>query len=131
MTGNEIFGFVGIISGAVILVSTLGFIYFMFSSYKYGSREEANRFFGTYMFNNPKRYVLAFLFLVIAGSSLAIGFISSFIASFFINPLSIWELLSGIAILSLACFFVTFTSIDHPKSFLSYIAFLKAKKKKK
>ncbi|MCL4396968.1 hypothetical protein M1494_01305 [Candidatus Parvarchaeota archaeon] len=131
MIENEVFGLVGIISGAIILVSTLGFVYFMLSSYKYGSREEANKFFGTYMFNNPKRYILAFLFLVIAGSSLAIGFISAFIVSFFINPLSIWELLSGIAILALACFFVTFTSIDHPKSFLSYIKFLKTKKKNK
>ncbi|MCL4373174.1 hypothetical protein M1384_03880 [Candidatus Parvarchaeota archaeon] len=131
MTGNEIFGVVGIISGTVILVSTLGFVYFMLSSYRYGSREEANRFFGTYMFNNPKRYILAFLFLVITGSSLAIGFISAFVASFFINPISIWEFLSDVAILSLACFFVTFTSIDHPKSFLRYVAFLKTKKKKK
>lgn len=131
MIENEILGVVGILTGTVILISTLGFVYFMFSAYRYGSKEEANRFFGSYMFNNPKRYRVAFLFLVLAGVSLSIGFIFAFISSFFINPLSVWELLSSISLISLAGFFVTFTSIDHPKAFLSYIKFLKSTKKNK
>ncbi|MCL4362715.1 MAG: hypothetical protein QXD02_05125 [Candidatus Parvarchaeum sp.] len=131
MIENGILGIVGILTGTVILISTLGFIYFMRSAYRYGSRDEANKFFGSYMFNNPKRYIIAFLFLVLAGMSLSIGFIFAFIASFFISPLVIWELLSSVSLIALAGFFVTFTSIDHPKSFLSYIAFLKAKKKNK
>ncbi|EFD92399.1 MAG: hypothetical protein BJBARM5_1797 [Candidatus Parvarchaeum acidophilus ARMAN-5] len=125
---NEILGLVGIISGVVIFVSTIGFIYFIITAYKYGSKTEANKFFGSYMLNNPIRYVFAFIFIVISAVSLSIGFIASFIAVFFFNPLIIWEVSGTVAIISLACFFVAFTSIDHPSRFLSYIRFLKNKR---
>jgi hypothetical protein len=131
MIGNEILGVVGILTGIVIMISTLGFVYFMWSAYKYGSRDEANKFFGSFMFNHPKRYIIAFLFLVSAGISLSIGFIFAFISSFFINPLSIWEFFASLSLIALSGFFVTFTSVDHPKVFLSYIKFLKTKKKDK
>ena len=128
MIGNDILGIVGIITGVIIFISTVGFVYFMLSAYKHGSIKDTNKFFGSYMFNNPKRYILAFSFLVIAAVLLAIAFIASFIVSFFINPLSIWEILSSATLIALAAFFVVFTSMDHPKAFINYIKFLKNKK---
>ncbi len=124
---NLILAVVGIISGIIILISTVGFVYFMITASKYSSRKEANKFFGSYMLNNSLRYMLAFVFLMIAAMSLAIGFITSFITAFFLNPLSVWEVAGIISIANLAAFFVTFTSIDHPKQFLNYIRFLKKK----
>ncbi|EEZ93312.1 MAG: hypothetical protein BJBARM4_0070 [Candidatus Parvarchaeum acidiphilum ARMAN-4] len=128
MIENSILGIIGIITGVIILISTSGFVYFMLSAYKYGSIKDANKFFGSYMFNNPKRYIFAFLSIVIAAILLATGFIASFIVSFFMNPLSIWEILSSATLIALAAFFIIFTSIDHPKAFLNYIKFLKNKK---
>ena len=125
MTISEILAIVGVISGVIILIATAGFIYFIVAASRYGSRDEANKFFGSYMLNHPRRYTFAFSFLVIGTVALSIGFISAFVAAFFMDPLHIWEITGAVSLTSLTVFFVTFTSIDNPKQFMAYIKFLK------
>ncbi len=125
---SMVMGVVGIISGVIMLISGAGFVYLMLIGAKYSSRSEIDKFFGSHMLNNPKRYMFAFACLVIGAISLSIGFIVSFIASFFINPLVVWEIAATITIASLSAFLVAFTSIDNPKFFLDYLIFIKNKK---
>ncbi len=127
MIVNAVLGIIGIISGLAMIISNVAFVYFMVSASKYSSRKEANKFFGSYMLNNPKRYMLAFGFLLIAAISLSVGFIASFIMVFITNPLLIWEIAGTISITSLAVFFILFTSIDNPRQFIDYIKFLRSR----
>jgi hypothetical protein len=122
---SEILSIVSLISGIFMLVSTGGFAYILLSATKYSSRQNANKFFGSYMLNNPFRYTLAFAFLTIAAIVLSSGLIVSFITLILFDSTSVWGIAGTIALANLAVFFIVFTSMDNPKQLLNYVRFLK------
>ncbi len=101
---------------AALFFISIGFYFWRnYEISKYKSPVEANRIFGAYMMNHPKRYTLSFFFMSIAAISIFPTTVVNIIA--FFNPVLssfakvLFMILSMVSIIANVGFFITFVLI--------------------
>ncbi len=109
------------ISALITIVSISMFEFFRLRIIHKSSVEEFNKIFGAMMFNNPRRFTIAFLSLSIGALILAVGFVINFILSFYIQTPVVWEAFSGVTLVLVAIFFLFFTGVYKVKVWKLYL----------
>jgi hypothetical protein len=109
------------IAALATIVSISIFEFFRLRIVRKSSVDEFNKIFGAMMFNNPRRFTIAFASLSVGALLLAVGFVLNFILSFYIQTPIVWEAFSGVTLILVAVFFLFFTGVYNLKLWKLYL----------